>query len=335
MKVVRKRIFDGLFRKIIPVFICFSIILFPSCVFALNTDLVEDEIYWIDKGNEIYYSGNDYFEGFSKYIADEDEGCFYFFSRFTDYRIDRNTNENITLAFTIKNDVNTYSFQVDKNGLMNSSSKNTLESIDVYYNFDEASCKRQGGGVFVAFKLKNKTDRMLNNSISCEYYCGLNCTYNLLDSVHLDMYVPTTVKTTKAKTTKQTTSKKSQKTETKAKTNTTKAIKETSTKFSGLGNTSANKKTSAPATKFSGSGNQIADDEVTEEALQSEESNNANVEKRESSSEISAQNSSTELSYQAKLLIIIFTVVFVVGVICIIIGTVNSKKDKKEPDCNE
>ena len=175
----------------------------------------------------------------------------------------------------------------------------------------------------------------LGDSISCEYYCGLNCTYNLLDSVHLDMYVPTTVKTTKAKTTKQTTSKKSRKTETKAKTNTSKTIKETSTKFSGSGNTSADKKTSAPATKFSGSANEIADDVVTEEILQSEESNNENVEKRESFSGISAQNSSTELSYQAKLLIIIFTVVFVVGVICIIIGTVNSKKDKKEPDCNE
>lgn len=194
--------------KIILSAVFLSILLTPFSAFALNTDLVEDELYWIDRGTQINYEKDNYFEGFSKYIADEDEGCFYLFTRFTDYRIDKNSNENITLAFTIKNNVNTYSFQVDKDGTVNSTSQNTLNSVEIYYNFDEASCKKQGGGVYVAFKLKNNTDRKLNNSVSCEYSCGLNCTYDLLSNISLDMYVPTTTKSTTQKTAKQTTKKR-------------------------------------------------------------------------------------------------------------------------------
>lgn len=343
MKGVKERVFNGFFRKIIPVFICLSIVAVPFSAYAINQDLVDDEIFWIDKGNEIYYSNDDYFEGFSKYIVDEDEGCFYLFTRFTDYRIDRESNENIAFAFTIHNDSNSYFFRVDKDGLVNSYSQNTLDSIDIYYNFSEASCKKQGGGVFVAIELKNKTDRMLNNFISCEYSCGRNVTYNLINDVSLDMYVPTTAKTTVQKTTKQTTQKTvkdttksntsdSGKTVTE-KTAKAKTTKESSTKFEGSGVKSSSSSKSN-STKFNSvKGNDQTDALRTEEDVAITDSENiVEFEQENDAINIVEQSEKSQLSSQAKLMIVIFTVLLVVGIACVIIGTVNGKKNKKEAD---
>lgn len=315
-----------LFINTVSFFICLSIAAVPTTCFALNEDLVSDEMYWIDEDAEIIYS-DEYFNGFLKYIADEDEGCFYLCLRFTDSRIDSNCTDNITLAFTVKNDVNTYYFQVDRDGVIKSKSQNSLNSFDVYYNFDEASCKRQGGGVFAAFRLKNETDRRLNNYISCEYYCGLSCTYDLFENISLDMYVPTTVKTTAQKTTKQSTTKKnagSTQSKTSKAAESTKA--ESSTKFSGSGTVSARSGTGS--TKF------YADTDDTKSNTGTESITEEETDVSEFEQESFAQtnvNSSTKLSRQAKLLLIIFAVLFAIGILCVIIGTVSNKKTN-EPD---
>lgn len=305
----------------------------PFSAFALNTDLVEDELYWIDKGTQINYAKDNYFEGFSKYIADEDEGCFYLFTRFTDYRIDKNSNENITLAFTIKNDVNTYYFQVDKDGTVNSTSQNTLNSVEIHYNFDEASCKKQGGGVYVAFKLKNNTDRTLNNSVSCEYSCGLDCTYDLLSNISLDMYVPTTAKTTTQKTAKQTTTKKNTSAAASKSSERDNAGSENSTKFSGSGTTASSGRSSAGSfAKFSADTNDVQSDSQALSGEETQIAESRDAQSKDDALEITPQNSETKLSEQAKLLIIIFAVLFVLGVICVMIGTVHSKKKDEDEE---
>ncbi len=333
MKKTENPFFYFFLGKIILPAVFLSVLLTPFSAFALNTDLVEDELYWIDKGTQINYAKDNYFEGFSKYIADEDEGCFYLFTRFTDYRIDKNSNENITLAFTIKNDVNTYYFQVDKDGTVNSTSQNTLNSVEIHYNFDEASCKKQGGGVYVAFKLKNNTDRKLNNSVSCEYSCGLDCTYNLLSNISLDMYVPTTAKTTTQKTAKQTTTKKNTSAAASKSSERDNAGSENSTKFSGTGTTASSGRSSAGSSaKFSADTNVI---QSGSQALNGEETQIAgsrDAQSNDDALEITPQNSETKLSGQAKLLIIIFAVLFVLGVICVMIGTVHSKKKDEDEE---
>ena len=334
MKSKMERFRAGLFGKITPFIIFLLIISVPFSALAVNTDLVEDELYWIDKGNVIQYNDDDYFKGFLKYIADKDEGCFYLFIRFTDYRIDVNSKENITLGFTVKNEKNTYFFQVDKDGLINSPSKNSLDAFDVYYNFNEASCKKQGGGVYVALKLKNTDDRRLNNSISCEYYCGLNCNYNLFNGINLDMYVPTSVRATAQKATKEATTakaktkKETSKKETIAKSKTEKAVKESSTKFSGTGKsygTSQNE-----TTKYSGSQDYTNEKEF--ESVNAEDVAESNI-INESHEEYKAESTAAVkqgMSQQAKLLLIIFASLFTIGVICVILGCVNGKKSKKE-----
>lgn len=333
MKKTENPFFYFFLGKIIPPAVFLSVLLTPFSAFALNTDLVEDELYWIDKGTQINYAKDNYFEGFSKYIADEDEGCFYLFTRFTDYRIDKNSNENITLAFTIKNDVNTYYFQVDKDGTVNSTSQNTLNSVEIHYNFDEASCKKQGGGVYVAFKLKNNTDRTLNNSVSCEYSCGLDCTYDLLSNISLDMYVPTTSKTTTQKTAKQTTTKKNTSAAASKSSERNNAGSKNSTKFSGSGTTASSGRSSAGSfAKFSADTNDVQSDSQALSGEETQIAESRDAQSKDDALEITPQNSETKLSGQAKLLIIIFAVLFVLGVICVMIGTVHSKKKDEDEE---
>lgn len=315
--------FKSFFRKIIPLFLCLLIVAVPFSAYAMDKGLVDSELSWIDRGDTVNYN-SEYFQGFSKYIVDRDEGCFYFFARFTDERIDTESDDNISLGVTVKNDVRSFYFEVDKDGIVNGKNND----VEVYCNFSEASCQRQGGGIFVSFRLKNITDRTLNNLISCEYYCGENLTYDMLDGISLDMYVPQTQKSTSDKTAKTTTQKESKANSTKSTSN--KAEIESRTKFSGTGkisNENADTNTvQNHSSKFSGSG----------AISQSENSNALNIESYESSelvdNNVNNDNSNIRqaLSTQSKLLIAVFAVLFIVGVICIVIGSLNRKNTEKD-----
>lgn len=322
MKGLKERLFAGFSLKIVPVLICACILFVPFNAFAVNTDLVQDEIYWIDNGNIINYTKDSYFQGFTKYISDEDNKCFYLFSRFTDYRIDTLSNENITLSFTVKNDVNTYMFEVDKDGVTNNSSRNATDSVNVYYNFDEASCKKQGGGIFVALEFKNPTDKILKNTISCEYSCGLNCTYDLFDYIVLDMYEPQATKASQQKTTKASTSKA-----TTQRTDNSQEVKEKTTKFSGTGTYGGNASTGivtkfyANTVKSAQESSDISDvpDAEGESSVQDFQNDTFN-------------GKSTGLSTQAKVLVAVFAVLLAAGGACVAIGAANSKKADKEKE---
>ena len=334
MKSIRELSHTGFFIKVISFFIFISIVLIPFSAFAVNTDLVYDPFgtSWIDKGEYIDLNNSKFFHGSLNYISDEDEGCFYLFFHFTDDRIEPTSNENITLSFTVKNDVNTYKFQIDENGLLDSSSKNSFNAFDVYYNFDDAYCARQGGVIYVAFKLKNSTDRKLNNKISSEYFCGYECNYTLFNGINLDMYVPTTTKASS----KSTTSKTSGKTTTKSTTTPsngnptdTNTTNKSSTKFAGTGriSTTAQNRTE----KFSGSQGTTPPEEP--QTIASEEDEYFETILDDSQivlQENTAQIAKSGMSRQAKLLLIIFAVLFALGITCVFIGTLNGKKNEKE-----
>lgn len=323
MKGLKEQLCAGFSRKVIPFFIFVGVVFTPFSALALNTDLLEGEVYWIDKGQEINYTADDYFQGFSKYITDEEEGCFYLFSRFTDYRIDPSSKDNITLSFTVKNELNSYVFQVNKDGVTSNSSRNAVDAIDIYYNFNEASCKRQGGGIFIAFKLKNDADRALKNTISCEYFCGLSCTYDLFSSIILDMYVPTTTKAESQKTSNQTPAK-----ETTSKSNKVQTTKEQSTKFSASGSSST-----GDTTKFYGGA--VSSISSTASSVESDSVDSAGEVDSEKNFSSDSYDKSSTLSKQAKILIAIFAVLFSLGTACVVIGTVNSKKKEEHISAEE
>lgn len=319
-----KGCFVCFFRKIIPLFLCLLIVLTPFSVYALDTKLVEDEISWIDRGETVTYKSDDYFQGFSKYIADSDEGCFYFFARFTDYRIDTESDENIALSVTVKNDVHSFTFKVDKDGIVG-----TSDDVEAYSNFSETSCMRQGGGMFVAFKLKNKADRTRNNLISCEYYCGDHLTYTMLAGVSLDMYVPQTQKTVSDKTTREMPQKNASANNTNPA---SEAEKEHSTKFSGTGKISIGNTDETAAdvqnspSKFSGADTAGEADEN----FAAQDWNYKSSEQSDMGQNYDRVNMTQAFSLQSKLLIAVFAVLFSVGIICIVIGLVNKKNAEKD-----
>ncbi|MCH5320636.1 MAG: hypothetical protein J1E36_02665 [Eubacterium sp.] len=329
MKSIREHKCTGFFISVISFFIFISIILVPFSSLAVNTDLVYDPFgtSWIDKGEFIYLNNGEYFEGSLNYISDEDEGCFYLFFQFQDNRIVPTSSEKITLSFTVKNDVNTYKFQIDETGLLDNSSKNSFDAVDVYYNFDAASCGMQGGVIYAAFKLKNSTDRKLNNKISCEYFCGYNCNYTLFNCINLDMFVPTTSKDSSKTTTSKTTTKRNNTKITENSTS-TKDNDKSSTKFAGSGKVSTTSQSNTK--KFSSS--QKTTQAQEQEIISSEEDSYfetiIDIPQNEAQDD-NAQMAKSGMSRQAKLLLIIFAALFALGIVCVITGTLSGKKHEK------
>lgn len=335
VKITALKGIQRFFTLVISLFVCFCIVFTPAIALAYNPDLLDDEIYWIDKGTTVSYTSNSYFQGFTKYIANKDDKCFYLFSKFTDYRIDTSSNDNITFSFAIENEVHKYSIQVDKNGVLESSGQNVFNAFNVYYNFDNANCKKQGGGVFIALEFKDAIDKTLTNKISCEYFCGNSCTYDLFDNAVFDLYVPTTTKpsTTKSTTAKQTDSNRLQSSEKCSSTKATvsKSTTEKSTKFSATGSYSINN-----TTRYITQGQQSADSNYS-----------ANMQEVISENTVEAQEEMVEdtsatldydeiaLSPTSKALIVVFGVVLVTGITCMLIGAFSNKKksiDKEETE---
>lgn len=315
--------------KLTPVLLCLLILSAPIQSYALNEEMVEGERHWIDQEVRINYQEHSYFNGFAKYIIDSDEGCFYFFISFLDSRIDSRSNDNITLAFTITNQEHAYSFHVNQNGVLDNTTPETLKAIDVSYNFDETSCKRQGGNIYVAFELKNSDDKKLDNTISCEYYCGFNCTYNLMENISLDMSSQQADKTT----TKKSSSDKSAKNSDSGDSNSADNDSQDNqvTKFSGSGYAASeenNQDKFSPGDSEDEAENQqwaadgVAEDDSTGNTLSSE-------------GKSAIGNSRAQMSDLSKILIAVFAVLFTTGAACIIAGIVNGKKMPAETKQSE
>lgn len=311
--------------KLAPVLLCLLIFSAPIQSYALNSDMVEGERYWIDQKVQVNYQEHDYFNGFTKYIADSDEGCFYFFTSFIDRRINKISDDNITLAFTVTNQKNTYYFQVDKDGILDSTTQNTLKSLDIYYNFEEASCKKQGGNIYVAFEFKNSDDKKLDNTIRCEYYCGLNCTYNLLESAEVNMSSEETdEKTTEKNNDEKVSDITTKKSKSNASDKASAGSEEESTKFSGSGSVDSDEESNG---KFSvdNNGDTVDNTQETEFTQDDYDTNYSN-----SQANASASNSETGLSVISKILIGVAACLFIFGVICVIAGIVKAKKAPDE-----
>lgn len=324
MKTRENRLGCALALKLAPVLLCLLIFSTPIQSYALNSDMVEGERYWIDQKVQISYQEHNYFNGFTKYIADSDEGCFYFFTSFIDRRINKMCDDNISLSFTITNQKNTYYFQLDKDGILESTTQNTIKALDIRSNFDEASCQKQGGNIYVAFEFKNSDDKKLSNTISCEYNCGLNCTYSLLDGVKLDMSSGEIAEKTSEKNKNgnaaDITTKKSKSNDSESAS----SGSEGSTKFSGSGSVASNEESNGEFS-FNNDGNITNNTQETEVTQGDYNTNYSN-----SQANASAANSKTGLSVISKILIGAAAVFFTSGVICVVAGIVKAKKAPDE-----
>ena len=308
----------------IGLFLVLFVMSIPFNVFALNSDYVfgdfKEERFWSSCPSK--HIGENNFEGNVKYVADNGEGCFYFCINFKDKKLPKDSKDNITIVFTVENSVNTYLFSVDHNGITDNSTQNTVPAFEICYNFDKASCSRQGGNIYIAFELKNKVDRKLLNTISCEYYCGDYTTQLLFEDAQLDMYEPTTTKkstSSKDVTTKADKSKSNNNDETK----TTVKSSEKGTKFSGSKTTSSRN----ASTQFFGDGIIEDDDYSADEIQQNEDFEHNELAKNSAQVQVYGE----QMSSPSKAALICGAVILLAGIICTVAGiAMRSKKEKDD-----
>lgn len=236
--------------------------------FAIEADKVHSEAKgeWQSIDERIEYSIDaDGFNGFLKQYIDEKNGCFYVYFCFNDKRLIDSSDEAVVLSFVVENDESIFRFSVNKDGFINTA-QDSIDAIELAYNFGNCSCAGEGGEVFVGFELKDKNARKLKNAVSCIYSGGVNTVSELFSGAVLDMYEePTTTKSTKSE---KTTTKASE----SSKNKTVKSDNDKTVTKRSSGNFSGDEKT----TKYSGSGS--IDDlqsDAKEAAPQTEEGNTA------------------------------------------------------------
>lgn len=231
------------------VFVSIMLFIFsPFEAFAFDYGLVGSEYAWVDIDELISYNAEENgFDGFSKQLADEDNGCFYVYLNFYDKSLENVDDDSIILTFVVQNSEAQYMLSINRNGFVNTSQE-CMNAIDIVYNFDNCSAHRCGGEIIAGIKLKNKSAKALTNTVTCIYSGGGYNDSVLFDNAMLDMYVEPTTKPPKATTERsvRTTTKSSKTTTEKTtKTSGTTAKKVTTTKFSGSGAITKNESTTA------------------------------------------------------------------------------------------
>ncbi len=302
--------------RVVTVFMVITLIFMPVKAYAMDENFVQNTVIWREIDSVIRYD-NDGFNGYTKYVFDDENGCFYIYLNFTDLRIDSSSNENIKLNFIIENSSESYSFSADKNGIVDEWAK---EKVSVSVNFN-ASCKNQGGKMIAGVELKDKNAKKLTNYVSCYYSCGAEISAELFENFTLDMYVPTTLKSTAEKktTTKKSTAKKNKESAVSEKNTSDKA-----TKFS-VSNTNSSKKTTTKfsasnSTKFdaaSQSTGEQSDDEFWENQLSSV---------AEINEESDVENTKTKMSSSAKAMLAVSVVLLALGVAFVAAGVLKKGK---------
>lgn len=200
----------------------------PVSALALDDSCISQRGYFNGCENIILID-DDGLSATAKYIADSDDGCFYFTMKFVDSLL--SGGDKIHFKFTISNTLESISFDVDEGGIASYTSQNTAGKISAVSLFKIVTTEK-GGNVIIGFEIKDTAYRKLLNSISCSYYCGDKRFVNILNNIALDMYeeVSTTVKSTA--------SQKSS----------TASVRQTTSSASA--SSKANKTTTQPATKF-------------------------------------------------------------------------------------
>lgn len=309
--------------KCTPLLLMFFILLPAFPAYALDNNYVISEYNgWIDIDDRIDYERSRMgFDGFLKKIVDEENGCFYIYFSFYDVRLNGFDDENIVISFDVSNDINSYSFSVNKNGFIDTGADDQ-RNIRLVYNFDNCSINGCGGEIMIGFELANQMDRQLYNSISCEYAGGISKTALLFENQCLDMYVEPTEKESTSNAVKITKPVKSSAQNTKAdnmtKEKTESDKKNNVTKYTPTGTVKSNAK-NEKTTKFSGNRVYLQ----SSEAVQNEgEKETAEVNSSDT------VNGSYHMSKTAIIVMAAAITMVVVGVVLTVLGVVIKRKNK-------
>ncbi len=321
----------GVVLKLASLLLTLLIFLSAFPAYALDNNYVISEYNgWIDVDDCINYEKSSVgFDGFLKKIVDEENGCLYIYFSFYDVRLNGFDDENIVISFDVWNDVNSYSFSVNKNGFINTGT-NEQKNIKIAYNFDSCSINSCGGEILIGFELTNQIDRQLYNNVRCEYSGGINKTEVLFNNQSLDMYVEPTVKagTTKAEKTTKVAKPTAVKNITAAKEKSEKTSTESSsktTKYTPTGTVKSNTKSNQP-TQFSGNKVYLQGNTAIE--------NDSEYESTVASAS-DAVIGSYKMSKTAVIVMAVAVVLVAVGVALVITGLVSKgKKDKNTLEVN-
>ena len=166
-------------------FIIFLVVaLTPINAWALDYDLLESEFNgWAEVDDVVLYDDADLC-GSLKKIIDAKNGCVYIYFQLTDNRIKNTPIENLIINFTVKNSENSYTFSVNRDGMLNEGASEK-KAIKLAQNINKRSTYFYG---FIGFELTQRSDRRLDNTISCSYSNGMSEEYFLLKNVGLNMY---------------------------------------------------------------------------------------------------------------------------------------------------
>lgn len=311
------------FRLITPLMML--LVFLPAfSAYALDSNYVISEYNgWIDIDERIDFQQRETgFDGFLKWIADEENGCFYMYFSFYDVRLEGFDEDNTVISFDVWNDSNSYHFSVNRNGFVNTGG-DEQKNIGLTYNFDNCSSDRCGGEILIGFELLNDTDRALYNHISCEYAGGRSKTAILFSDYGLDMFVEPTARMSSSKASNPDKSDKERTTASYRNNGTENAAtdKEQSTKYTptGMSGRNAKKEQSSKfnADKIYSSGD--ADNSTEEKTVLTEAGNTVGTYRR---------------SKTAIIILSVAGVMIAVGTALVIAGTVmkNKKSDSSIAD---
>lgn len=320
-----------LLKRFIPCTLAVVILLTPVTSYSLDNDYIHDDFkverYWSKVKSTTVGDGNE-FSGIIKCIEDEENGCFYLYFRFFDYKLRPNSGDNITLNFTVTNQNKEYYFCIDKFGFTNKSDKNIDDYFEISYMFDEASSEQYSGNVFIGFEFKNKSDKSLTNYISCQYSCGNYTRHTLFTDKKLDMSSQEVEKeTTKNSNSQKTTAKSSEN-----NSNNKESKINGTTKFSGSGTINSSNDTNNDSNnssgKFSGGNgtnniNQNNDTGYTDN-FNPDTQNNSNG----TFGNQAVISYSNERTTPVKIMIIASAFIISCGAICVIAGVFSQLKSK-------
>lgn len=305
-----------------------AILLTPTAAYSLDSDYIQGDFkverYWSKVKSVTVGKGND-FSGTVKCIEDKENGCFYIYFSFFDYKLRPDSNNNITLSFTVKNQNKEYYFCIDKFGFTNKSDKNIEDYFEISYLFDESSGAQYSGNIFIGFEFKNKTDKSLMNYISCQYYCGDYTRHTLFTDKELDM------RSSKIdnETTKNSDSEKT-----------------TAKNYNNSNKSSSEKNNIQETTKFTGSGTIDDNNSDNDSGKFSSENNTNNINQNndtdytdkfnpdtQNGSNDTLENQpiysySNERTTSVKIMIIASAFIILCGVICIIAGVFSQLRNK-------
>lgn len=318
------------------------LVLISCCfnAFAFDKSYMGDDSKWNDADNVINVSDGN-FHGCLKYIIDEEDDCAYFFLYFMDNTL-KGSSKKPSLTFDVKNSTNSYHFAVSADESDSDLSSNVTDNFNIYSDFSHLNMNYGVGEMYVAFEFKNSSDKKLENIVSCEYSCG-NFDCLLKKNIVIDL-VPATTQKAQAKTTEKTSKQTTVKTTTEKKTTTktTKTTTKSSTKptTKKTSKSTTKKSTTAKSTKFSPSvrKSQSTAASVTSKSSQqtsAAESSvvNETIDAGEMLSQITDNssvlnktgNDNFSRSTESKVLFAVGILVFVIGTLLVIYGSLKGK----------